>query len=236
MLLVSLGILGSARAQDPSVSTLPAAPVTDQSPPPVPIVPPTTPEEAAQLSQQLYPEPPESTPEPSAETNSEQRPWKFTLSAKLGATYDSNIFIAPDHAKGDFIYSLSPGLTFAYGDFRLREENFIILNYDLGIIRFAHYTGEDAIEQQASLGAQMHFARLTLGLTFRFQDLSGPDVDAGDRTRRRLYETALLNRYELSDKTYAELNFQNNVNNYERGWTRSNRSCAFGGTISGRLS
>ena len=142
------------------------------------------------------------------------RPWKLTLHGSASTIYDTNIFIASSHPQADTIFTLSPGLKFAWGDWLVQEHNFLVFDYTLNGLVFVDHSSQDTVEQQAALDAQWCLARLTVALQFRFEDLASPSVDVGNRTRRRLFETALLNKYELSDKTYVEANLYNNVDDY----------------------
>ena len=202
-----------AQAEEPGLQTptqdLPLAPAE-------PMVPPTTVDEADTMMATLYSEGRDVADETPANSDGESaRPWKLTLHASASAIYDTNIFIAPRHPQADLLFTLSPGLKFAWGDWLVQENNFLVFDYTLSGLLFVDHPAQDTIEQQASLDAQWRLARLTLGVQFRFQDLSSPNVDVGNRTRRRLYETALLNKYELSDKTYLEANLYSNVDDYE---------------------
>lgn len=182
-----------------------------------PMAPPTTVEEADAMTATLYPDDREiADPAPANSDGEPARPWKLTLHGGASVIYDSNIFIAPAHRQADLLTTLSSGLRFALGDWLAQQENFLVFDYTLSGLVFASHPSQDTVEQLAMLDAQWRRARFTFALQFRFQDLSSPNVDVGNRTRRRLYETALLNKYEISDKTYIEANLHSNVDDYSR--------------------
>ncbi len=180
-----------------------------------PITPPTTVKEAEAMMEVLYPDDRNVADQTSANSDGEPaRPWKLTLQGGASAIYDTNIFIAPNHQQADLLFTLSSGLKFAWGDWQAQQENFLVAGYTLSGLLFVDHPGQDTIEQQAALDAQWRLARLTLAVQFRFQDLSSANVDVGNRTRRLLYETTLLNKYELSDKTSLEANLYNHIADY----------------------
>jgi hypothetical protein len=193
-----------------ALGTLPDA--MSQGLPPGPVAPPTTPSEAEALSRTLYSNESETSAQP--DEKAVRQAWKLTPRASVSAEYDDNIFIASKNKKADSYFTFSPGGTFGLGDFEEKHGNFLLLDYSASIIRFAKHTTEDAIEQQAALSMQYRLSRLTIGLQFHFQDLAGPDVDVGDRTKRQIFQTSLLTSYEISDKTYLETNLYSNVSDY----------------------
>ena len=196
----------------------PGLPLATQEDPPVPtepMKPPTTVQEAETMMGALYPDNGNATEQAPANPEGEPtRPWKLTLQAGASAIYDTNIFIAPRHPQADLLFTVSPGIKFAWGDWLAQQGNFLVAAYTLSGLLFVAHPGQDTIEQQGSLDAQWRLARLTLAMQFRFQDLSSANVDVGNRTRRLLYDTALLNKYELSEKTYLEANLYNHIADY----------------------
>lgn len=184
--------------------------------PPVPIAPPTTVEEADALTKMLYTEPDaDATEVPASSEGEPTRPWKLTLHARVSGIYDDNIYISARHRQADFVSVLSPGLKFAWGDWLAQKGNFVVFDYTLSGLIFADHPSQDTIEQEADADAQWALAHLTFTFHFGFQDLSSPDIDVGNRTRRRLYQTALLNKYDLSEQTSLEANLYNNFSDYE---------------------
>ncbi len=183
--------------------------------PPVPMAPPTTMEQADALADTLYPDERAEDQVPASSQGVPTRPWKLTLHGSVSEVYDSNIFIASRHREADLVSTLSPGFKFTLGDWLEQKGNYVTLDYTLSGLIFADHSSQDAIEQEAALDAQWVQARFTFGLQFRFQDLTSPDIDVGDRTRRRIYETALLSKYEIREQVYVEANLYNVVSDYE---------------------
>ena len=195
-------------ADDPS-------PLTPLPVPPALATPPTTVEEAQAFSDAYYgPDPTAQEQQPVTPEGVPGRPWKLTLHGAVSEIYDSNIFISDQHPQSDFVTTLSPGLKFTWGDWQEQKANFLTFDYTLSGLLFAEHASQDTVEQEAALDARWALAHLTIALQFRFEDLTSPDLDVGNRTRRQLFETGLFNKYAPRDQESIEFNLFNRVADY----------------------
>ncbi len=170
----------------------------------------------------------------SLEAAVDRHPWKFVLHGSATATYDSNIFISHDNEQEDYIFTIAPGMAIGRGDFKnelanlgsyedrfnpdrsemVETTNYIFLHYVPSVTLFANHSSEDTFDHDVTLDGQYEWKRLTLGLKARYQTLSLPDVDLGERVERHLFTGALTSKYDYSAKTSIELNFFNYLRNY----------------------
>lgn len=130
-------------------------------------------------------------------------------------TYDDNIFIRPDK-EDDVVGTLTPGIMVGAGDYGVREENLLTLEYNPSFIFFADHSDNNSIDHEALLNGQWRPGRLTLGVKQAYQNFSGAVIDVGDRVDRRIYTTDLLARYDLTDKTDVELEGRQIIGDYDR--------------------
>ena len=128
--------------------------------------------------------------------------------------YDDNIFIRPDK-ESDVIWTLSPGVVIGAGDYRERVENLFTLAYTPTFIVFTENDTENAIDHQAQLVGQLRAAAWTLRLQQDVSVYSGSVVDVGNRVDRRIYNTELVTKYEISPKTAVELDGRQTINDYD---------------------
>jgi len=209
--LIAVSALTTLRAQEDD----PAVPSADlNSGSDAQIAPPTTPDEAAAFEKSVYGDDPASDdnlPGPVAQS----RPWKLNLHASADSHYDDNIFISSAHKQSDLVTRLTAGGGITLGDYTTRQDNYLIADYT-GIGEFlGRHTNQDAYEQNASFEGQVRFAHLTLHNDFVFQDLADEDVELGARARRQIYTDNFGARYDISDKTYAEVTSQVTIANYD---------------------
>lgn len=181
---------------------------------PVTVSLPQTSAEAEALEQLLYPE---YTPldEPVAEAFSSR--WNARLRASLGMRYDNNILLSSRSKQSDLVFTLTPGLTLARGDFESRKANYILLDYAPSALLYTRHSNHNAVNHDANAGVQWRKERYTLLLKARFLDITGPNTDIGRYTRWQVYESDLLARNELSEKTALEASLRNRVINYRDG-------------------
>ena len=134
--------------------------------------------------------------------------WKmFNFRPRLatGVTYDDNIDLRRKDELQDIIWNVSPGILAEAGD-RSAGEKFLSLDYAPNILKFTEHDEFDAVDHSAQLRGLLPFAKLTLGGSAGFQQLSTPEIELGIRVKRDLYTLALTSSYEVSPKTSLELN------------------------------
>ena len=154
--------------------------------------------------------------------------WKIIYYVSQRTTVDDNIFISHTDKKADTYFDIAPGFAAGWGDFRsslflnshrfsnevglTRQEivdpdvqNFVYLNYTLDGEIFVKNSGQDSVDNDIALAGQWDLTRLTVKASAEFQTLSGPDVDAGTRTKRDITTLNLSGQYLVSDKTTFEV-------------------------------
>jgi hypothetical protein len=130
--------------------------------------------------------------------------------------YDDNITIRSAHRREDVIWMFSPGLSLTAGDAFGRDSKLLVLDYSPAFHLFTDYSEFNSIDHVARVSGIVPFARLTLGATHTFQQLSGEVIDVGNRVDRRVFHTVLSSRYELSEKTSFEINGRHTRSDYQR--------------------
>jgi hypothetical protein len=171
--------------------------------------------------------------EPNVEINGVGHPdskWRVrpTLTVRISA--DDNIFISHNNRESDVYFTFVPGIALGWGEFRsellgvaateyehrfelpetdlgLEKRNYFFARYTPNVIIFTDHGAENSVDQDALVDTQWQFSKLTLGLKSRFQTLSGGDIDVGTRIDRTLFTVDATSRYDISDKTSAEVNF-----------------------------
>ena len=142
-------------------------------------------------------------------------PFDVLYGLRGGMVYDDNIYISPQK-ESDVIWNIAPGLTLGAGDYRLKEENLLSLDYSPNFIFFTENSRENSIDQEANLEGKYRTGPWTLGLKQSFTAYSGAVVDVGTRSDRKVYTTSLAVVYDLSPKTSLELNGRQVISDYEQ--------------------
>lgn len=214
----------------------------DISFPPADITLPTTPEEAEALNKILYPE-----AQSIDESVAEAIPTKWSVRPRVTASvmFDNNILLSSNNRQSDIVFTLMPGITIGRGDFESRKANYLLLDYAPSAVMYANHPEHDAIDHDANLGIQLLAGRFTFALNGRFLDITGPNTDIGRFTTWQVYDTDLLTKYDIAEKTFAEIDLHNRVINYQDGldsveWTarswwnyRCSPKLLFGAGLSG---
>ncbi len=158
---------------------------------------------------------------------------EVAVRADSRATYDDNIFINRNDRQSDFIFTFSPTIALGIGDVRpefrrlglntfapaaidesYEPRNFVYVSYTPTVSIFLDHDGEDAFDHDAAVRAQWRQTYLTLGSETRFQTLSDPDIDVGDRVRRSIFSQDFTALYDYSDRTAFELHLGGAVRHY----------------------
>lgn len=117
---------------------------------------------------------------------------------------------------GDFIYSFSPGIIVtrpaALGE---SSRSVFSVEYSPAFIFFMKNDEENSIDHSARVDLGYALTKMTLGLVQTFQSTAGGVVDVGSRVTQRNYMTAVSVRYELTEKTFAQLDGNYRVTDYE---------------------
>ena len=123
-----------------------------------------------------------------------------------GVLYDDNISFSHTNRQADFIGTITPQLTAVMDR---REEGYgtlLSLSYQPTVQLFDDHPSDDAIDHDVKAGYQWFGARLTLGVSQSYRQISGAVAEVGARVRQRTYDTELASKYAFSEKTSLELN------------------------------
>ncbi len=148
------------------------------------------------------------------------RQYEFDLG--VSEIFDDNIFLSSGHKDSDFITTLSPTVKLQLGDFADQEQSFLVVGYTPSFIIFADHSREDAIDSDAHLVGQWTPSKLTLGVDFRFQHLSGSEIEIAERVRRNLYTGALTGKWDVNEKISLEADFYEQTLDYGSSFVSSN--------------
>lgn len=141
-------------------------------------------------------------------------PFDFSVRMAGTSTYDDNITFTSRAPLKDVIFNVTPGLTISTGDYYVREDSFLIVDYAPNFQFFRRYNQNNAINQQADVTGQYHFRKLTFGLTHRFEKVTEGVVDAGSRVERTVNTTELKTNYRLAKKTTLDVDLKQTLTTY----------------------
>jgi len=163
--------------------------------------------------------------------------WKVVTYVSQTTTIDDNIYISNSNKQSDVYFTLSPGFAAGWGDFRsvllgktstfsdeyvqtrmpLNEPttgDYAFMNYTANATHFLSHDSADAVDQDAEIKSQWAFSKTILGLNAQVQELSGPEVDLGMRTRRTIFTIDATANYTVSDKTSFDFDAGGTVRRY----------------------
>jgi hypothetical protein len=181
-----------------------------------PILPPTSADGADALDRRVY------TEFANDELNLVNEPgssktFAVLPHAALVSYYDDNLSLSHTSRKGDFAVAAEPGAAFGLGDFRTGQDNFLTIDYTGRLTAYLDHSSEDSFEQLATMRAQFVLAKWKFNTNFHFLDLNGGNIDSGNAGEQRIFDTAQLASYEISEKDFVELQAQNVVRDYQTG-------------------
>jgi hypothetical protein len=163
--------------------------------------------------------------------------WKVITYISQRTTIDDNIYISNSNKQSDVYFTVSPGFAAGWGDFRsvllgkasafsdqyvqtrmpLNDPttgDYAFMNYTANATHFLSHDSADAVDQDAEFEAQWAFAKTILGLNAQVQELSGPEIDLGMRTRRTIFTIDATANYTVSDKTSFDFDAGGTVRKY----------------------
>ena len=144
--------------------------------------------------------------------------------------YDDNILISQDNPLSDVIWTVSPGMTLAGGGvgaylpgsvtveqlrnllyYSLVEDvtkpgRFFVVDYTPSFILYTEHGGYDNVGQSVKLSGGYSFSRLALGLDFDYTREQVKNSGVGTLTEESLYDARFRSRYDLTDRTFLEVN------------------------------
>ncbi|HMJ91561.1 MAG TPA: hypothetical protein VK530_17185 [Candidatus Acidoferrum sp.] len=143
----------------------------------------------------------------------------FDLNPHVGASavYDNNIMRQEKDTQDDFIFILSPGFDlFKAGEQGAADSMTALrVTYNPALLFFAKHDTNNSVDHYAHLDAGLTLARLSVALSQDFEASSGGAVDVGTRVNQRYYRTGARVRYEISEKTSAEISGSYRITDYE---------------------
>jgi hypothetical protein len=126
--------------------------------------------------------------------------------AELKAYYDSNLSLKDRAEEEDFVWRISPGILFGVGEFRGDRGNYITLDYTLTGSIYTKYSDYNSVDHDVAMRAGWRASKFSVDLLQSYVTSSGKQVEAGSFIDQESFLTALALRYDVSDKTFAELN------------------------------
>ncbi len=115
----------------------------------------------------------------------------------------------------DFIFTFSPGIVFTKAATLEDSRTAFALDYSPSFVFFLKNSEQNAVNHDAKLNAGYALTKLTLGLVQNFSSSEGGVVDVGDRVQQNNYNTGLTVRYELTEKTFLQLDGAYRLTDYE---------------------
>ncbi len=147
---------------------------------------------------------------------------QYEFDLGMSEVFDDNIFLASGHKDSDFITTISPEVKVQLGDFAEQLQSFLTVSYTPSFIVFADHSHEDAIDSDARLDGQWTPSKLTLGVDFRYQHLSGNEIEIAERVRRSLYNGAFTAKYDMTGKVSLEADFYEQTLDFGSNFISSN--------------
>jgi hypothetical protein len=122
------------------------------------------------------------------------------------AYYDDNLAITPHDVQRDMVLRFSPGVLFGVGEFRGDKGNYLTLDYTGTGSIYTTHSDYNALDHLVGFNAGWKLAKLTLGVAQSYEIASGKQVEASGFVEQENYTTLLTSRFDLSDKTFFEVN------------------------------
>ncbi len=132
----------------------------------------------------------------------------------IDGRYDDNIFISHTNKKSDFIWSLSPGVSYESSEPDLNKRNYVLLSYSPTFQLFTDHSSEDAIDQDALLRYRYMDDKVTFTLSQTYKQLTDSLIETGGRVRWDEYGTDVVLSYLLMEKNHLELDLNQKVVDY----------------------
>ena len=105
----------------------------------------------------------------------------------------------------DFIYTFSPGLVLTKPTTLEDSRSRLSVEYSPAFVFFLKNDQENSIDHTAKLEAGYALTKLSVALVQDFSAQSGGVIDVGERVSQKNYHTAVSLRYELTEKTFFQM-------------------------------
>jgi hypothetical protein len=184
------------------------------------------------------------SPVESLEPKQDEPPkWRLRLGLDTSVTYDDNIFIQPTQKQSDVYFGVTPIIATGWGTFladpmsatgmptrfpqmadREALENFSSFRYSPTAVFFSKHSDQNAFNEDAQVAGRWISGKVTLEGTARFQTLSQPNIDVGDRINSETTSGFLNASYRMSEKTSLDSRFSLERDSYQGGLNSTDTS------------
>lgn len=171
--------------------------------------------------------------------------WNFHVRLETSLTYDDNIFIQPREKQADFYFGITPVIAVGWGRFQADPStvtglssrfpqvaarniagNLFLFRYAPTAEIFVHRSDQNTVNQDVSLAGRWIGSKLTLDTAARFEKLTAPDIDVGDRIESTVTSAFLNANYQFTEKTSLDSRFAFEHDSYQNGLDSSDFSLA----------
>ena len=143
--------------------------------------------------------------------------------------YDDNIYVydRPQPVGGirtgatsedlgdDFIFTFSPGIQLTKPTTLETSRTAFSVDYTPGFVFFLKNDQENSVDHNAKLNASYALTKLTLNLVQDWASTRGSVADVGSRVSQVNYQTSANLRYELTEKTFLQMDGNYRITDYE---------------------
>jgi len=236
-------------SQDPLPAPAPIAPDVNLAPP-VPTDAPSVPDQRAAPNEanpngpiiQTVEPPAKLSPVTGFEPVQDDLPkWRFHLGLDTSVTYDDNIFIQSTQRQSDVYFGVTPIVATGWGTFladpttvtgaisRFPEiaaeqavGNAFFFRYAPQAVFFARHTDQNAFNEDVRVGGRWVSGKVTLQAEGRFQTLSAPNIDVGNRINSETTAGLLNLNYQVGQRTSLDSRFSLEHDSYQGGLNSTN--------------
>lgn len=131
------------------------------------------------------------------------------------AIYDDNISLRSDEREDDFIFVVAPGVDIFRAD---ADQDSVVnarLTYSPAFVFFSQHGTHDSLDHFLRANGRVALSRLTIDLSQQFESSAGGIADVGSRVNQNYYLTSVRVRYDISEKTSAEIGGGIRITDYE---------------------
>jgi hypothetical protein len=162
--------------------------------------------------------------------------WRFDVRLETSLTYDDNIFIQPNNKQADFYFGITPLIAVGWGAFQADPTivtgvgsrfpqvaardvsgNAFLFRYAPTALLFVHHRDQDAVNEDVMLSGRWVTDKLTMEASGRFQTLSAPDIDVGNRINSEVTSGLLNANYQMTQRTSIDARFALERDSYQGG-------------------
>jgi hypothetical protein len=169
--------------------------------------------------------------------------WRLHLGLDTSVTYDDNIFIQPTQKQADVYFGATPIIATGWGTFladptavtgmtsrfpqmadREALENAFYFRYSPTAVFFTRHTDQNAFNEDAQVAGRWISGKVTLEAQGRFQTLSQPNIDVGNRINSETTSGFLDMSYRATDRTSLDSRFSLEHDSYQGGLNSTDTS------------